>query len=163
MNPPTFFKYFPEKSEELTVSNAIAYLIDGIGFRYYWALEGLEEKDCDYRLSEDSSSISEIICHIHGLINWVYKNIYGQALEQPKSILDTGMETLVVLEKMRKHFIKISDIQLNKYRLDDQPFWDYINRPLSDALNHVGQVRILRRGAGNPVGKKENFGAKRKN
>ena len=77
-------------------------------------------------------------------------HIYGHQMKRPEQIIDQGIETLVALEKLRKEFIQMSDEELPKYKLEDRSFWSYINMPLSDALNHVGQVSILRRAAGNP-------------
>jgi hypothetical protein len=72
-------------------------------------------------------------------------------MSRPASIIAQGYETLRALEKLRHHFIEIDDRQLQSYKLEERSFWSYINMPLSDALSHVGQVRIMRRGAGNPV------------
>jgi hypothetical protein len=45
---PTFFETFPQEPGELSTSNAIARLIDGLGYRLYWALYGLREKECQF-------------------------------------------------------------------------------------------------------------------
>jgi hypothetical protein len=47
----------------------------------------------------------------------------------------------------------MTDKDLPNYKLEDRPFWSFINMPLSDALHHVGQVSMLRRAAGNPIAK----------
>jgi hypothetical protein len=69
------------------------------------------------------------------------------------SIIDQGIDTLLALEKLHQTFLEMSDDDLVKYKLGERSFWSYINMPLADALHHVGQVSILRRGAGNPVAK----------
>lgn len=43
MKLPDYFGDFPPEPEELSVSNSIARLIDGLGYRLYWAMEGLTE------------------------------------------------------------------------------------------------------------------------
>ena len=153
MEIPDYFESYPEEPKELSVSNAIARMIDGLGHRLYWGLKDLTEEDCEYRVCDDAKSIYEIIWHIFGLVNWVYMHVYGHEMNRPKNIIEQGIETLKALEKLRHHFIQIDDNELERYRLEEKSFWSFINMPLSDALNHVGQVRILRRAAGNPVEK----------
>ena len=145
-----YFRDYPKEPTELTVSNAIARQIDGLGFRLYWALFGLEESDCDYTPCEGANSIHDIIWHILGLVNWVYMHIYGHQMTRPESIIDQGIETLRALEELRKEFIAMSDSELAELKLEHMSFWSFINMPLSDVAHHVGQVSILRRAAGNP-------------
>jgi len=148
---PTFFKTFPQEPGELSTSNAIARLIDGLGYRLYWALYGLREEECQYTLCDGAHSIKDILWHILGLVNWVYMHVYGHQMTRKPSIIDQGIDTLLALEKLRQTFLEMSDAELVNYKLEDMSFWSYINMPLSDALHHVGQVSILRRAAGNPV------------
>jgi hypothetical protein len=148
---PTFFKTFHPDPDELAVSNAIARLIDGLGFRLYWALDGLTEEECQYTLCDGAPSIRDILWHVLGLVNWVYMHVYGQQMTRKPSIIDQGIDTLLALEKLYQTFLEMSDEDLVHYKLEDRSFWSYINMPLADALHHVGQVSILRRGAGNPV------------
>ena len=148
---PDFFSKSPPPPERMTVGCAIARMIDGLGYRLYWALEGLTEEDCGYRLTEGANSIYEIIWHELGLVNWVHMNVYGEQMRRPENILEQGAETLRALEKLRDTFVHVSEEELQSLKLEDAPFWSYINMPLSDALHHAGQISILRRGAGNPV------------
>jgi uncharacterized damage-inducible protein DinB len=147
---PDYFKEFPPEPDEMSVSNAIARLIDGLGFRLYRTLDGLREEDCSFRPAPTANSIHDILWHILGLVNWVYMHVYGEQMHRPKNIIDQGHETLRALEKLRKHLIEIDDAQLSNYKLEDRSFWAFINMPLSDALHHEGEVRILRHAAGNP-------------
>jgi hypothetical protein len=148
---PRYFRTYPQEPDELSVSNAIARLIDGLGYRLYWALYGLKEEECEYTLCDGANSIRDILWHILGLVNWVYMHVYGHQMTRKPSIIDQGTDTLLALEKLRQTFLEMSDEELTHYKLEDRSFWSYINMPLSDALHHVGQVSILRRAAGNPV------------
>jgi hypothetical protein len=148
---PTFFKTAPQPPDEPSASNAIARLIDGLGYRLYWALYGLKEEDGQYVLCEGAYSIKDLLWHILGLVNWVYMHVYGQQMSRRPSIIDQGIDTLLALEKLRQTFLDMDDAELANCKLEDMPFWNYINMPLADALHHVGQVSMLRRAAGNPV------------
>ena len=149
-DPPDYFSDYPDEPEELEVSNAIARLIDGLGYRLYWTLKGLREEDCAYRPAKSANSIHDILWHILGLVNWVYMHVYGHEMTRPQNIIEQGHETLRALEKLRHHFMEIRDEQLAEYHLEHRRFWSFINMPLSDALHHEGEVRILRHAAGNP-------------
>jgi len=153
MEIPSFFESYPLKLQEVSASNAIARMIDGLGFRLYWAMKGLREEECAYRFCADGKSIYEIIWHILGPVNWGHVHVCGRQMERPANIIDQGCETLRVLEQLRDHFISIDDCELQRYTLENRSFWNFINMPISDALSHVGQVRILRRAAGNAVEK----------
>ncbi len=151
MNIPDFFKSYPEAPQEVSASNAIARMLDGLGYRYYWALNGLSEEDCEYRLCEGAKSICEIIEHVQDLVNWIHVHICGHDMKRPKNIIEQGYETLRVIEELRNFFIEMQDEDLGNYKLEHRPFWSFINMPISDALHHVGQVALLRRAVGNPV------------
>lgn len=147
---PDYFADFPEEPAEMSVSNAIARLIDGLGYRLYWTLNGLREEDCAYRPAETARSIHDILWHIWGLVNWVHMHIYGHEMSRAQNIIEQAHDALRTLEKLRHHFVGISDEQLATYRLEDRSFWSFINMPLSDLLHHEGEVRILRHAVGNP-------------
>jgi hypothetical protein len=103
----TFFASSPEEPTQVSASNAIARLIDGLGYRLYWGMKGLREEDCSYRLCEGAKSIHDIIWHTLGLVNWVYMHVHGHQMKRPKNIIEQGLETLGALEQLRQHFIEI--------------------------------------------------------
>ena len=49
---------YPESYSEAEI---VGRIIDGLGFRYYWATEGLTEEDLNFRLPNDSRSSIETI------------------------------------------------------------------------------------------------------
>ena len=53
--------------EEYSETNLISRMIEGLGYRYYWATESLNEKDLIYKASIDSRTTFEIIEHIYKL------------------------------------------------------------------------------------------------
>ena len=57
----------PEAPKEISSSSVTARLIQGVGFRYFWATEGLTEKDLQYRPSIDAQSSYETLEHIYSL------------------------------------------------------------------------------------------------
>ena len=46
---------------EYSEANMVSRMIDGLGYRYHWATESLNENDLNYKPSEDSRSTFELI------------------------------------------------------------------------------------------------------
>ena len=54
----------PEAPKNYTAGTVASRMIDGLGFRYYWATEGLNEKDLDFKPGTDTRTIFETLDHI---------------------------------------------------------------------------------------------------
>lgn len=154
------YNKIPAPPESITPGNILARVVDGLGFRYRWATEGLRTKDLGFRPSPDSRSIEELLHHIYGLIIWVYEHFHGK--EKFPRIPDNGLhalrrQTLKLLKALSKHLREMTDTELSRCTIqsrrkgDTYPFWYILNGPLADALTHVGQINGWRRLAGNPV------------
>ena len=69
----------PEAPKEYTAATVASRMIDGLGFRYYWATEGLTEKDLEHQPSPSSRTAGLTIDHILGLS----QVILNATLEKP--------------------------------------------------------------------------------
>jgi hypothetical protein len=136
-------------------------MLDGLGFRYYWATEGLRQEDLNYRPSDDARTSGETIDHIFGLS----KMIVNATLKKANGT-DEVLSEMTFVQKRQKTLenIKIAaDIlrtskDVSEYKLifgeREIPFWNSINGPIEDAVWHCGQVVLLRRSSGNPYNSK---------
>lgn len=154
----------PEYPFEYNECTVIARMIDGLGFRYYWATEGLRPEDLSFKPSEKARTSEETIDHILGLTNVVLNS----ALKKVNEPLDTkGMnfeekraKTLNMLKQAADIFRESKDLSEFKIvfkrgeNTSEFPFWNQINGPIADALWHVGQVVTHRRTSGNPFNSK---------
>jgi len=154
----------PEAPDHYSEGAVVARMIDGLGFRYYWATEGLSPEDLAYRPSPEARTTEETIDHILGLSNV----ILNSALHKPNKGNDVGdlsfyekrKLTLQNLESSAEIFRKSDN--LNDFTIVFQrengmntfPFWNQINGPISDAIWHCGQVVSFRRASGNPYNSK---------
>jgi len=59
----------PDYPETYTAGSVAARMVDGLGFRYYWATEGLRDLDLQYKPSEEGRTCAQTIDHIYGLSN----------------------------------------------------------------------------------------------
>ena len=144
----------PEHAETYTAGTVASRMVDGLGFRYFWATEGLRHEDLDYKPSETGRTTSETIDHLYGLSKFILNSISENGVEEG---------SLETFEAKRKgtlwNFKKASDILRNskdtsQFDTARFPFWNIINGPISDALWHCGQLVLLRRASGNPFNSK---------
>jgi len=154
----------PEYPSEYNEGTVVARMIDGLGFRYYWATEGLRDEDLAFKPSEKGRTTSETIDHIYGLT----KTIINSALKKPNvateeakmSFAEKRAKTLNLLKQAADIFRESDD--LSEFTMvfqrgentTEYPFWNQINGPISDTLWHVGQVVTHRRTSGNPFNSK---------
>ena len=155
----------PEASEKYTPGTVAARMIDGLGFRYYWATEGLRAEDLAFRPNDDARTSEETLDHIFGLSNV----IVNACLKQPNDRTKENPE--LDYEEKRKqtliNFKTAADIlrestDLSEYNIvfkseqgvREFPFWNNINGPIEDAVWHCGQIVLLRRSSGNPFNSK---------
>lgn len=154
----------PEYAESYTTGSVMSRLIDGLGFRYYWATEGLRPSDLGYRPGAEARTMMETLDHIYGLSMTIANATQQIANIRPQEALTGGFEErrAMTLENFKKasDILKTSNDQdLESYMLvfksgeqqSEFPFWNLINGPISDALWHTGQVVLMRRAAGNPI------------
>jgi hypothetical protein len=131
--------------------SVIARLLDGLGFRFYWATEGLSAEHYAFTPGKGCQSIGELVRHIWGLVNWVHMSVFGQGEERPEDAPSQRVHALHMLHRLREHLVTLDDRDLEAFTINEHSFWHIINGPLADALTHVGQINSFRRLAGNPT------------
>ena len=154
----------PEYPSEYNECTVVARMIDGLGFRFYWATEGLRAEDLAFKPSEKGRTTEETIDHIVGLTNFVYNSALKRANQsldlEGKTFEEKRAITLSMLKEISDIFRSCDDLSKFKivFKRGDQtnelPFWNQINGPIADALWHVGQVVTHRRTSGNPFNSK---------
>jgi hypothetical protein len=141
----------PTYPDHLSGTSVLTRLLDGLGFRFFWATEGLRPEDYAYRPAKDTMSIEELAIHVWALMNWVSTSALLRPYLKPKNGAAAREEALVMIYELRETMLAMSDKDLEKLRIQGKPFWHLINGPFSDALTHTGQINSFRRLAGNPV------------
>lgn len=159
----------PDYPEEFTAESVAARMIDGLGFRYYWATEGLRPEDLEFKPSEDARTSGETIDHILSLSNVIANAVRqvpnkrggGDDTDIPVSFEEKRKSTLETLKEasdlLKSGEVKLEDCLIifeNGTQRSEYPFWNNINGPIADALWHTGQVVSFRRSSGNPFNSK---------
>ncbi|WP_281612853.1 hypothetical protein [Flammeovirga sp. SubArs3] len=150
------YSSIPPLPKEISSTHVIARMIDGLGFRYYWATEGLTEKEIDFRPEKDSRNMLELLGHIYHLA-FAANNVLGGHMKK-KTDLSTyeefRAETLYLYKDLSDRLKVMPDEELENYNYmgasQSFPFWYLLNGQIADALTHVGQVVSWRRISGNP-------------
>jgi uncharacterized damage-inducible protein DinB len=149
----------PEMYNAATVS---ARMIDGLGFRYHWATEGLRPEDLAYEPGNNGQSCTEVLKHVLGLSRFILRTVkmevHDNSIEYPELTWEEQRETTLRNLKEASDILReTGDISNSKIifkrgeKMSEFPFWNLLNGPLSDAIYHTGQVVSFRRTTGNPV------------
>lgn len=157
----------PQQPEKFTAGAVAARLVDGLGFRFYWATDGLRPEDLSFKPTADARTSEETIAHIYGMsviiVNSTTKTPNVSDAEKEKiPFAEMRKRTLQNLKKASDILRNSTDQQMSEYKLvfkgsektTEFPFWNQINGPLADCLWHVGQVVTFRRSSGNPFTEK---------
>jgi hypothetical protein len=167
-NKEDYYYQIPEYPNEYTAGNVAARMIDGLGFRYYWATADLRASDMMYRPSDEARTSRETLDHIYGLSLVIVNSTNKLSNKDNPSSENLSFEELrnKTLENFKDASIILknsSSKDLESYaivfeKIDGSsstfPFWNQINGPIADALWHVGQVISFRRTSGNPYNSK---------
>ena len=154
---------------EFNAGNVVGRFLDALGYRYYWATEGITEKDLNFRPSEDARSFQETNEHLLGLSN----TILNAALKKPNtgggnqealSFEALRAQTLQNIHQASEAFKAGADQNFEEHKIVFQrdngsrefPVWNVLNGPIADAIYHVGQLVSFRRASGNPMNPKVN-------
>lgn len=156
----------PEYPEKITEGAILQRTIDGLGFRYYWATEGLEEKDLGFKATENSRSSFQTLEHLYSLSEVILNafeqlpNLKSEKVEM--SYIELRSSTLNNFHKASQILRKTENVEDFKIIFDQNgqvstfPLWNLINGPIEDAIWHCGQVVSMRRASGNPINPKVN-------
>ena len=158
----TSYANIPDYPAEFTAETVAARMVDGLGFRYYWATDGLRAEDLSFRPNEEARSTRETLEHIFGL-TLILVNSTRMIAHSPEDVTTLSFEELrtrtleniaEASQNLKGEKANLEDFPVIFQRGEEQtifPFWNQINGPIADALWHVGQVVSFRRTSGNPL------------
>jgi len=149
------FEDISKTPNDLTATNTLLRMVEGLAFRYRWATENLSEENIKFKPHPTSMSVEEVNAHIFDLVDSTFRVFGGekQNKDSLNSFKQIRMKSLLVLENLSEKLKKMNGedlLEIEKKTSRKLPFWYWINGPLADALTHVGQITSWRRIAGNP-------------
>lgn len=158
----------PAHPESYTPEDVAARMIDGLGFRYYWATEGLKPEDLAYDPGNEGRTTDETLDHIYDLTvvigNMAKKIPTDRSVEKPvlsyEEIRRQTLENLKTASDLLKAGEGLDDFKVlfkKGGEITEKPFWYIINGMITDAIGHTGQIVSFRRSSGNPIPKGVNY------
>ena len=158
------YHQIPAYPTTFDAGNVAARMVDGLGYRYYWATKDLRPVDIAYRPSEDAQDVAGTLKHLYGLSLVVLNATKQQANIRPSKFPEHTYQqrrqaTLENLKAASDNLKGSSKKDLEQFtvvfqrdtKASEFPFWNLINGPIADAIYHVGQIVSFRRTTGNPV------------
>jgi len=159
----------PPAPENFSAGAVAARMIDGLGFRYYWATEGLRAEDLAWKPGPETRTSEETLSHIYEMSIMIANSTTNTAntppADKPKLVFSEMRKRTLENLKTASDRLRIStDAEMKDHKLvfkrdtntTEYPFWNQINGPIADCLWHVGQVVSFRRSSGNPFADKAN-------
>mgnify|MGYP006436255889 FL=1 len=143
------YKEIPSYPANYTQGKVISRMIDGLGYRFYWATENLRVLDLNFKPDTLARSTFETMEHIYGLSFMILNASKNQvnerrnpdqmtANELRSAILDNlklASEAMALVEDLDELNILFQGSTERK----TLPFWHVLNGPLADAISHTGQ------------------------
>ncbi len=71
---------FPPAPDHYGAGTVVSRLLDGLGFRYYWATEGLRPIDLAFKPSPEARTSMETLQHIYSLSNMIINAVGGSQI-----------------------------------------------------------------------------------
>jgi hypothetical protein len=162
------FHVVPSSPKKYSTGALASRMIDGLGFRLYWATKGLRPEDIAFKPGKDSRTCLETMEHIYDLSVIIVNATMGRVNNNETvklSFEDLKKKTLENLETASAKLRSASENDIKtfvaKFKNGDKaieyPFWSMVNGPIEDCVWHAGQIVTLRRLSGNPINEKVNF------
>jgi hypothetical protein len=160
------YKEIPSYPANYTQSTVISRMIDGLGYRYYWATENLRALDLDFKPDTLARSTFETMEHIYGLSFMILNASKNQVNHRRDPVQmtanDLRLATLYNLKSASAAMALVENLEELNILFEGStgrkalPFWYVLNGPLADAIYHTGQMVSFRRTSGNPMNPKVN-------
>lgn len=155
-----YYYEIPDYPNSYTPETVAARIVDGLGFRYYWGSADLTDSDLLYKPNDSARNIKETLEHIYVLTQILADAVNEKTFEgvemEGMNYTQIRKATLDNIEAASKKLILCEHGSLEKFDMifassgSEFPFWNLLNGPIADAINHVGQVISFRRTNGNP-------------
>jgi len=158
------YHQIPDYPEKITAGTSIGRILDGLGYRYYWAIKDLTDKDLNYDPGNGGQIAKDVLQHLYGLSLMIRAAAEKQPNIRPlpkweKSWEEKRVATLDNIKVASDIFKASSDQEIEADKIIFQrgeaqnavPVWHLFNGPIDDAIYHVGQIVSFRRSAGNPM------------
>lgn len=163
----TPYRELPQPPESYTPGAVAARMLDGLGFRFYWATDNLRTEDLEFKPGEEARTSFETVIHIYEMSEIILNVAKKQPTNFPiakeantfpeirsKALQNIRDAAEIVRNWSEKDFKEHEMIFKSQRGSAEYPYWNLINGPILDCIWHVGQIVTFRRSSGNPFNEK---------
>ncbi|HXB31568.1 MAG TPA: hypothetical protein VNW49_17200, partial [Puia sp.] len=110
---------FPPAPDHYSAGTAVSRLLDGLGFRYYWATEGLRPIDLTFKPSPEARTSLETLEHIYALSTMIIAVFGGNQIPpgQYKTFEELRKATLENFKKASTQIAGYSDRDMENLKI----------------------------------------------
>lgn len=149
----TDYKELPGTPDIIDAITMLGHVIDSLGFRYYWATEGLTDDDLSFSPAEGAMTLGRQMAHVLRLVQWTdiaMRNSDERVKEEERAYTDMRQDTLAAIDTLKQTVTSGGVEGLQAVEAFGLPFWNLVNGPVTDCFTHVGQINSYRRILGKP-------------
>ena len=103
------FKDISQTPFELTATNTLLRIVEGLAFRYRWATQNLSEENIKFRPHPTSMSIEEVNNHIFDLVDSTYR-VFGGEKQNKESLTSFHQIRKASLSLLENLTIKLKEM-----------------------------------------------------
>ena len=89
-----YFYQIKEFEENYSQNAILSRFLHSVGFRYFWATEGLNDRDLKYKPSDSGINSRETLEHIYGLSIMINNGLSNKPIVRSKSYPDLSFDNL---------------------------------------------------------------------
>jgi hypothetical protein len=138
-------------SDAVSARDLLRHSIATVAYRGGKALRDAPAPFADFRAGESSRTPAQILAHLGDLFDWALSLAKGKQTWQDSKPLPWPLEVDRFFQSLKNFDDYLAGSEL-LHASPEQLF----QAPVADALNHIGQIAMLRRLAGAPI-KGENY------
>jgi hypothetical protein len=142
-------------SQSDSARHLLRHAVATLAYRGGKAVRGAPDTFAEFHASQDTRTPGQILAHIGDLLDWALSAARGSQKWHDSSPLPWPEEVarfFAALEAFDAYLASDGPLQAPAEKL--------LQAPIADALTHIGQIAILRRLAGAPVGAENYYVAK---
>ena len=111
-----YFYEIKKFDENYSNKAIVSRFVHSVGFRYYWATEGLRNEDLKYKPYDSGINTRETLEHIYGLSIMIHNGFHNKEIERSRSYPDLSYDEL---RQGTLDFLENTVILLENYSGDD--------------------------------------------
>lgn len=157
------YSKLPDAPGDAGGASVLNHVLDSLGFRFYWATEGLGDADLGFSPGEGAMTLGRQMAHVKRLLQWT--DVALQSRSEMVDEVETDFASMrdgvfEALDGLKARVADMGEEGLLGVEVFGFPFWNLVAGPVTDCIAHVGQINVYRRLLGKPAPRINYFAGK---